>query len=374
MLAERADDPLLVGRGEAREERGLLRRLGQFGIGHFLHIAAEQHGVGREAHVLANLAADELVVAGEDFHRHAVLVKRLDGRSRGVLGRIQKRDIAFEHQVAFVVFRAGLLPRQLLRCHRQNPEAIVAEAVVLFLQPDHQVGVHGRQLAVQLEMRALVEDLLRSAFGEEDRPCRRESSTSTDIMRRVKSKGSSSSFLYFSTSAFSVEVGTIENRPVEQVLEAGLEVADQVAVQKHFLRFPSGHVAMPLKDDAVLGERAGFVGAQHVHAAEVLNGVEPLDDHLLAAHGERTLGQADRDDHGQHLGREAHRHGHGEEKCAFPIVLGEAVDEEDQRHHDRHELDHEPGEAVETLIEAGRRAVFRDRAGHAAEIGVGPRW
>ena len=42
-------------------------------IGHFLHVAPEKHGIGRKAHVLAYLAADELVVSGEDFHRHAVL-------------------------------------------------------------------------------------------------------------------------------------------------------------------------------------------------------------------------------------------------------------------------------------------------------------
>ena len=93
-------------------------------------------------------------------------------------------------------------------------------------------------------------------------------------MRRVKSNGISSSFLYFSTSCLTVEVGAIEDRPVEQVLEARLEVADQVAVQQHLLAFLSGDVAMPLQDDAILGERAGFVGAQDVHAAEVLDGIQ----------------------------------------------------------------------------------------------------
>ena len=170
-----------------------------------------------------------------------------------------------------------------------------------------------------------------------------------------------------------VEVGAIQDRPVQQILEARLEVANEVAIQKHFLGFLPGDVAMPLQDDAILGERAGLVGAQHVHAPEVLNGVQPLDDHLLAAHGERTLGEADRDDHGQHLGGEAHGHGHGEEKGAFPIVLGEPVDEEHQRNHHRHEPDHEPGEAAEALIEAGGWRLFRDRAGHTAEIGVDPR-
>ena len=84
-------------------------------------------------------------------------------------------------------------------------------------------------------------------------------------MRRVKSNGSSSSFLYFSTIRLPVEVGTIQNRPIEQVLEARLEVADQVPVQEHVIGFTPRDVAMPHQDDAVLGERTRLVGAQHIH-------------------------------------------------------------------------------------------------------------
>jgi hypothetical protein len=153
----------------------------------------------------------------------------------------------------------------------------------------------------------------------------------------------------------SVKIRAIQNRRVQQVLEAGLEVTDEVAVQEHFIGFASGNIAVPLEDDPIFGERAGLIGAQHVHAAKVLDGVEPLDDHLLAAHGKRALGEADGDDHGQHLRGQAHGHGHGEEKGAFPIVLGETVDEENQGHHDGHELNHEPCEAAEALVETCRR-------------------
>lgn len=55
---EDADGLLLVGRREAREERRLLCRVGQLGIGHFLHIAAEEHG--HEADVPA-FAGNQLV-------------------------------------------------------------------------------------------------------------------------------------------------------------------------------------------------------------------------------------------------------------------------------------------------------------------------
>jgi hypothetical protein len=157
-----------VGGREAREERGLLRRLGQFGIGHFLHVAAQQHGVGGEAHVLAHLAADELVVAGEDFYRHAVLVKGLDGASAVFLGGSRNATYPLSTRSRSSSFEQICFPGSSLVATARTRKPSLLRLVVLFLQPDDQSGVHRRQLPVQLEVRALVEDLFRSALGEED--------------------------------------------------------------------------------------------------------------------------------------------------------------------------------------------------------------
>ena len=300
-----------------------------------------------------------------------MLVKRFDRPSRRALWAGQKRDVPLEHQVALVVLRAELFPLQLLCGHGQNPEAIVAEALVLFLQPDYQVGVHRRKLAVQLKLRALVEDLFRSPFGEEDRLAfgilhQDGHHAAREVERDLVQ------LLVLLHHGLLVEVGTIQNRPVEQVPEAGLKVADEVAIEKHFLALLSIDVAMPHEDDPIFGERSGLVRAQHVHAPEVLDGIQPLDDHLLAAHRNRALRKAHRHDHGQHLGSEPHRDCQCKEKGAFPIVFGEPVDKEDQWHHHSHELDHEPGEAAEALVEAGRWRLGGDRASHAAEIGAAP--
>src|ERR1035438_6123910 len=235
------------------------------------------------------------------------------------------------------------------------------------------LGYTAREATYKAQLqKALVEDLFRGSLGEEN--CfafwilhQHGHHAPREVERDLVQ------LLVLLDHRFPVKVGAIQDGHVEQVLETRLEVADQVAVQKHFLGFPAGNIAVPLEDDAIFGERAGLVGAQNIHAAEVLDGVESLDDHLLAAHGERPLGEADGNDHGQHLGGEAHGHGHCEEKSALPIVLGEPVDEEDQGYHNRHEPDHQPCEAVETLIEACRRLGLRDGAGHAAEIGVDPR-
>ena len=95
--------------GESRANSdGLLGGLGEFGVGHFLDVAAEEHGVGGEADVLADLAADELVIAGEDFHGDAVFVQGGEGAGGGLLGRVEESDIAFEDEVALVLLSRKL--------------------------------------------------------------------------------------------------------------------------------------------------------------------------------------------------------------------------------------------------------------------------
>ena len=138
----------------------------------------------------------------------------------------------------------------------------------------------------------------------------------------------------------------LQHRHVEQVLQAGLVEAVEVGVLEHVLGFVAEDVDVALQDDLVLGQRAGLVGAQHVHRAEVLDRVQALDDDLLARHGERALGQVDRDDHRQHLGRQAHGDRHREQERLEPVALGEAVDEEHERHHHQHEADDQPDEAL----------------------------
>ena len=63
----------------------------------------------------------------------------------------------------------------------------------------------------------------------------------------------------------------VQHGAVEDVLEPGLEVAEEVGILEHGLAFALEDVAIDFEDDVVRGERAGLVGAEHVHGAEVLN-------------------------------------------------------------------------------------------------------
>src|ERR1700678_591763 len=96
----------------------------------------------------------------------------------------------------------------------------------------------------------------------------------------------------------------LKNGPVENVLESGLEMTIKKRQFQYAVVFFECNVAMLFQNYAIHREGAGLVRTEDIHRTEVLDRVEPLDDHFFARHQECTLGQAHADDHGEHFGRE----------------------------------------------------------------------
>ena len=59
---------------------------------------------------LAHFAADKVVIPGEDFYRHAMLVQRREGGCCGVLGRVQEGDVPPEYEFALVILAQICFP------------------------------------------------------------------------------------------------------------------------------------------------------------------------------------------------------------------------------------------------------------------------
>jgi hypothetical protein len=79
-----------------------------------------------------------------------------------------------------------------------------------------------------------------------------------------------------------MQVGVLQDGSIHQVLEPGLKVTVQEGLHEHAFVLLEDDIAVPFEDDAVLRQGAGLVGAQDVHGPEVLDGIELLDDHLVA--------------------------------------------------------------------------------------------
>ena len=164
---EGLDDALLVRRREAGEHVGGLDGLGQLRVGHGLDLAAEHDLLGIDADLGADLAGDEVVVAGQDLDGHAVLAQGGDGFGGGVLGRVEEGEVAGQDQVGLVGLGIGGLLLDFLGGDGQHAEAVLAEVVDLLDEVADEDGLHREDLAVALEVGAFGEHGLRGALGQQ---------------------------------------------------------------------------------------------------------------------------------------------------------------------------------------------------------------
>ncbi len=292
-------------------------------------------------------------------------------RARGFLGRIEEGDVAQQRQVRLVERGGGAGVRgQVLAGDGDDAEAVLVEPQGLRLQRLEVAGVERKRLAAALAGAADIEDLLDSPFADQHPtvlPIEHDRHAAAHEVER--------DLVDLAVAARRVhplmDVGVAQHRFVEQVLQSGLVEAVEVGVGQDLVAGLSVQVLVALQDDGVLRQRARLVGAQDVHRAEVLDRVQVLDDHLAARHRHRALGQVDGDEHRQHLRRQADADRRGEQQGLHPVALGQAVDQEDERHHDGDEADHQPGEAREAAIEVRHRRGGTDRLGDAAEHRAG---
>ncbi len=75
----------------------------------------------------------------------------------------------------------------------------------------------------------------------------------------------------------------------------------------HAVRLGAVHIDCLIQPHHPFGQRTGLVGAEHIHAAEVLDGAEPPDDHAALCHLLCSMRKRHADDGRQQLRRQPNR-------------------------------------------------------------------
>ncbi|OPY51226.1 MAG: hypothetical protein A4E48_01591 [Methanosaeta sp. PtaU1.Bin060] len=119
-----------------------------------------------------------------------------------------------------------------------------------------------------------------------------------------------------------------------------------------------------------LGERPSLVAAQHIHAAEILDGRQPLDDDLMRGHLPRAVGQVDADDGRQKLWGESHGEGKGEEEGFNDGALKIDIDGEDGDDQKQCHPQKEIAKAPDTHLELGHGLPELQSLGDLPELGI----
>ena len=272
LLLQRLHHALLVRGGQPGVDIHAVDHVGELFVGHLFHVIAEDDLFGVDPDLGADLAGDQIVVAGEHLDGHAMLPQSGDGLGGGVLGRIEKREVAGQHELIFVGLGIGGLGHDLLVRNGQYAETIFAQRIDLFDQIANENRLHLKDFPVAFKMRAAFKDRLRRAFGEQlALPIR-----SLDHHGHHAAGEVERDFVHFGElvhGEFLVQLRVFQHRAVEHIFEARLEMADQIGIAQHFIALVLEDIAMDFQNDVVNRERAGFVRAEHVHGAKVLNGV-----------------------------------------------------------------------------------------------------
>src|SRR6185503_19017041 len=110
---------------------------------------------------------------------------------------------------------------------------------------------------------------------------------------------------------------------------------------------------MAVDADLAHGQRSRLVAAENVHASEVLDRRELLDDHLLSRHPDRAPREGYRHHHGQELRGQPDRQRDREEKRLQDVPMQEGVDQEDEEYEEHDHLQDQEAESTRAALELG---------------------
>ena len=359
------DDRRLLGRRYLRKHSRGFGQVCQLSGRQRLHLMAENDMIHRQADIVTDLPSNDVIVPRQDLHLHTTGLQSGNGRSRGFLWRIEERNIAKQCEAGLVLDGIRRLRwRHFLEGDRNHAKSVGVELGGRLLRLGEVALIEGAGLAVDRIVLASREDFFDGSFAYEN----------VGVVTSLENDRHPAPFKVewnlvdlaepFFDLQLLIEFDMFEDCDIEQVLEAGLVETVQIGIFEDAVGILALEVEVALKDNAVLCERTGLIRAQYVHCPEVLDRVEAFDNDLFLRHCHGALGQIDRHDHRQHLGREPHRHGDREQQRLEPIALGKAVDHEHKRGHHHDETNHQPGKPGDALIEAREHALLSDRACH----------
>ena len=83
-----------------------------------------------------------------------------------------------------------------------------------------------------------------------------------------------------------VDLRVLQDGVIQGAFQSRFKKAVEVGQFQDPLTFPAKGVQVAFQVDAGLGQGAGLVGAEDIHAPQVLDRGEPLDDHLVGRHAQ----------------------------------------------------------------------------------------
>ena len=198
-----------------------------------------------------------------------------------------------------------MLPVDLLGCQAEDAETLFAPVAEALLYVCPRGGIQRMGVLSGLQAGAGAQNIIQCTLGDEGMLTLGIGGDHTQPFAH-KIVGD---FVHLLLGA-DIQPGLLSgslNRIIQRIGQPGLVVCVEIGVAQN------GRGGLPLcivcavETDDTFGERAGLVGAEHVHAAKVLNGGQAAHDHAAFGHLLCTVGECDTDYGGQELRRQTDR-------------------------------------------------------------------
>ena len=165
---ERAEDPMLLRRRDAGKDVRLLCDPREGALVQVLDLTAKDDPAVVDADLAADVPSDELVVAGEDLHLHAVAAQAGDGVGDVLEEMVGEGQESRQGELAFVGRLEARGPRHAAMGDRQHPESPLAQGAEGGEGTGDRQFVQGLRPAVDLVRRAGRQDAFRGALGNQE--------------------------------------------------------------------------------------------------------------------------------------------------------------------------------------------------------------
>ena len=309
------------------------------------------------------MAGHELVVAGQHLHGDAGGRHRLDRRAGACFGRIEEDSEAGEDEVGLVGHRRGRMTAiDRASGYAECAESFRAERVEGGLENAARCCVERPLHPVRvLVSPAQPQQVLRRALDDQATP-----GVVLDQDRDTPPLEIERHFVDLPPACHVERMGG-EDRLVERALHAALEPAVDVGIGVGPLTVGTAPVDRADQLDRRFRQRAGLVGAQDVHGAEIVDRGEALHDHLSLGQLHRRPGERHRHDHRQQLGRQSDRERQREHQRLQHRPLERDVHHQDEQHHQHGQPHDQHAETANADREGGGRRLFRQARREMAE-------
>ena len=351
-------------------------------IGEGIQLRA-RHRLGRilqDVQLAGNGHRRVLMVAGDHHRPDACLSAFRDGFLHLGPHRVHHAGQSQEAQLLFQLFRRVkvrlLRPAPLRR--RQHPQSPVGHGLVLRQNGSPFFLRHGQGPALFPTGGAAGQHHVGGAFGVLDTALLRPVHGGHHLASRIKGRFRHPGLRRLQpVLGQALGGGKVHQRRLGGLaLCTALPVQHRVIAQRHGGGQFTGTAPVFHHRHAVLGQRAGLVGTDHLGAAQCLHRGQAPDDRFAAAH----VGDADGEHHRHHRGqpfrdgghRQRHRHHEGGEHI-LPCegTGGDEVKQEDEHADAQHQLGQRSAQFVQAALQR-RLLLLRagQRPGDLAHLGL----